>query len=263
MKVGIIGGGTFGCIVGRALKEEGCKVTIYDCNRALAASRASGFLMKPSWFDGLGSKITEPSLELLDKLYGLQKIKFKVGPIKTFAYRIDREQVLNDTKLTFVNERVTVDELKEKEYDLIIVAAGVWSGRLVNGIEGLEGKQGISFEWKGQIEKNKINPWAPYKQIVVFNVPGSNKVWGGDGSAILSQNWSASREQECADRVAKVADMKASQATRFVGIRPYIKDVKPCLVEKRGKRLWVVTGGAKNGTIAAGWAAHKIIKEAL
>jgi glycine/D-amino acid oxidase-like deaminating enzyme len=269
MRVGIVGGGTFGSIIGRALKEEGCKVTIFDCRRSEAASRASGFLMKPSWFDGLGKKITDPALELLDKFYGLQKIKFRMGPLRTFAYRVDREAVLDDPKLHYIEEKVTkvqprVLTLKngeEHEFDTVILAAGVWSKNLIS-IPGLEGKKGISFEWKGQhIKRSRIRPWAPYKQVVVFNVPDTNIVWGGDGSAILAENWKEERDEECLERVSKLAGLDGEEATRRTGIRPYIEGMKPCLLETRGKHLWVATGGAKNGTIAAAWAAYKLAKE--
>lgn len=275
MKVGIVGGGTFGSTIGRALQEKGCNVTIFECYKKLAGSKPSGFLMKPSWFSGLGKEVYKPSLELLDKLYGLQKIKFRVGPLKTYAYRVSREAVINDPKLKYVHQKVIrvgpsegkgldaflETDKEEYAFDLVIVAAGVWSGTLVD-VPNLVGKKGVSFEWEAaKVEKNRISPWAPYKQTVVFNVPGEDKVWGGDGTALIPENWTDSRDDECLERVAKVSKLPLDKVTKIHGIRPYIEGVKPCLIERRGRRLWVVTGGAKNGSVAAGWAAYKMVKE--
>jgi len=269
-RVAVVGGGVFGCVIGRALVEEGCKATIFDCRRPLAASRASGFLMKPSWFDGLGKAVSKPSLDLLDKLYRLQKVKFRVAAgIRTFAYRVDREQVLEDSEhLSYVERKVVrvgsgyigfSGESDNQEYDLVVLAAGIWSAKLTD-IGEMIGKKGISFEWKRQIRRSFIRPWAPYKQVVVFNVPGKDLVWGGDGTAIKAENWTEGRESQCLARVSKAAKLEASEATPHVGIRPFTGGSEPCLLEKRGKRLWLATGGGKNGTIAAGWAAVKIVE---
>lgn len=261
MNIGIIGWGTFGGIIGKALKKDGHTITMFDCRKKLAASKASGWLMKPSWFERLGSKIADPSLELLDKLYGLQKVKFRIGPLKTWAYRIDGTKVLHADLQCFERKVHDVDQLtKDYEFDTVIVTAGCWSGRFAN-IPNLTGKQGVSFRWKGQVERNRIKPWAPYKQVVVFNEDGET-VWGGDGSAILPTNWKEERVSQCLERVSKLSKLPAEKAEAFEGIRPYVPGAKPCYLEKAGKRVWVVTGGAKNGTIAAAWAALQL-KEKL
>ena len=36
--------------------------------------------------------------------------------------------------------------------------------------------------------------------------------------------------------------------------------LKPCLLEEIRPGLWVASGGAKNGMLAAGWAAHEICR---
>jgi glycine/D-amino acid oxidase-like deaminating enzyme len=48
----------------------------------------------------------------------------------------------------------------------------------------------------------------------------------------------------------------------LTGLRPYVPGAKPCVLAEPHPGLWVVTGGAKNGTAAAGWAARKL-SEAL
>lgn len=268
MKIGVVGSGVFGCVIGAALAAAENYVTIFDCGKKQAGSKASGFLMKPSWFSNMKSKDSDKALALLDKLYGLQEIKFKVGPLKTTAFRVDGNKVLQDERMRFLERKavsvadkeIHFDNGQVGEFDLVVVAAGVWCTKFF-GVEGLEGKVGVSHEWEGQVEKSFIKPWAPYKQVVVFNIPGTNRVWGGDGSAIISKNWTEEREMKCLARVSTAAKLNWQDAKSTVGIRPFYKTSEPCLLEKRGKRIWLATGGAKNGTIAAAWAANRLLGE--
>jgi len=273
MRVGIVGGGVFGRVAAAALWEKGCKVTIFDDQRKYSGTSASAFLMKPSWFSGMGKEAYEPALELLDRIYGLQKIHFRIGPVKTYAYRVNKDSVMQrdyhphmsiSEEVTSVSTgKVVLFNQQVFNFDAVIVAAGIWSSRFFE-IPGLIGKTGVSFEWKSRIKHSFIRPWAPYKQIVVFNVPDGDKVWGGDGSAILQKNWTEQREQECLERVSSAAGLNPDEAEYHTGVRPFVsKSSAPCLLEKRGKNLYLLTGGGKNGTIAAGWAAHKLVKELL
>lgn len=270
MKVGIIGGGVFGSVIGAALDRKGCDVTIYDCRKQQAASLASGFLMKPSWFGNMSKEDSAASLALLDKLYGLQELKFRIGPLKTTVYRVDKKAVLENSKLKYVEKKVKeihdgtiiLDE-DEREYDLVVVAAGVWCKRFFD-LDGLAGKTGVSFEWtqdgpySPELKRNLISVWAPYKQVVAFNIPESNKIWAGDGTAILEKNWEDVRIEDCQRRICKVTGLPLNGGSYQVGIRPFYKTKHPCHVEKRGHKMWLATGGSKNGTIGAGWAANKI-----
>src|SRR6266576_1797016 len=261
MKVGIVGAGVFGCVIAKALSKH-CDVTVFDCRKKEAASKCSGFLMKDSWFAGLGKKITEPALDMLGSLYKIQSIKFKVGPLRTLVYRIAKDKVLEGVEVVeekvkgIGNGRYIVTD-EERKFDAIIVAAGIWSNGFFPKLQ-VTGKKGISFEWEGKVKRPFIRPWAPYKQVVVFNVPEEeNKVWGGDGSAIKQENWTDERERECLKRVAKAAGLDASEAKQNVGIRPFVEG-RTHVLEKVGKRYWVATGGGKNGTILAGYVASQI-----
>lgn len=275
MRVGIVGGGVFGSVIGAALYQDGCKVTVFDSRKENAGSLASGFLMKPSWFSNMKSKDSEASLQLLDELYGLQELKFRVGPLKTTVFRVDRNAVLKNPDLKYVNEKVEDISSDGKifthpnddpyKFDLVVVAAGVWCHRFFD-LPELDGKTGVSFQWKHdgpyspKLEKNLISVWAPYKQVVAFNVPGENEIWAGDGTAILQKNWKEGRVAECMKRVCKATGLPHNGGTFQVGIRPYYKTKDPCHVEKRGHKLWLATGGSKNGTIGAAWAANKILE---
>jgi len=261
MKVGIVGGGVFGSVIGAALHKQGCKVTIFDRRKPDAGSLASGFLMKPSWFGNMEKSDSERSLKLLDELYGLQELKFRVGPVKTTVFRVDKKAVLENWHLEYLEQKI--DSVKDgwiddQEFHLVVVAAGVWCRRFFD-LPDLKGKVGISFEWDGELRKNIISAWAPYKQVVAFNIPGEGKVWGGDGTAILGENWTSERGEQCLSLVSKTIGFPKHEARAHVGIRPYYKTKDPCLVEKRGHKLWLATGGSKNGTIGAGWAANKIL----
>ena len=143
---------------------------------------------------------------------------------------------------------------------LVVVAGGVWSKELIHA-PTLVGKQGVSFRVpESYVMNNTIQAWAPYKQAVVFQEK-RDQVWAGDGTAIKPENWTEERAQKSLNRMRKITTF-SSMASKHavVGIRPYVPKVKPCLLEHQENGLWVATGGAKNGLIAAGWAAHEIVR---
>jgi hypothetical protein len=37
--------------------------------------------------------------------------------------------------------------------------------------------------------------------------------------------------------------------------------MKPCYLAEVRPQLWVATGGAKNGTLAAAWCAHELVQK--
>jgi hypothetical protein len=119
---------------------------------------------------------------------------------------------------------------------------------------------GAAFLWSdydGPTEP-AIRPWAPYKQLVRFN--RGDGIWCGDGSAIIPENWTLERQLQSRKRCAEFVGKSETSSKLLVGIRPYIKLQKkaPCLVERLNKGIWVATGGAKNGTMSAAWAAREI-----
>lgn len=269
MKIGIVGAGLFGCIIAKTLQEKAdCKVTLFDCKKEYAASLASGMLIKPSWVSSLGKEIIDPSLDLLQQLYGITSLPFKVGPVETRAYQVDKSSVIKDESLIIEHQEVTdvsptriYTKFDRYSFNHIIVAAGIWCKKFVD-LPKLVGKVGISFEFNGQVKNNFIKPWAPFKQVVAYNVPGAGfprRVWAGDGSAILEKNWDTDREIECWKRVTKALGFKIVN-DGIVGVRPYYPDVKPCYLSPEKDDLIVVTGGAKNGTLAAAWAANQILQ---
>lgn len=266
----IVGGGITGCTIARALAAEGRRTLVVDDGRPEAGTRASAGLLKPSWFDGLGKAVYEPALQMLERLYPIQTLRFSVWPtrIETQVFHVPRERDLPDpyegmsAKVRAVGSGWAELALGTRlEAPLIVVATGSWASELLP-VEGLHGKMGVAFRWPGKVE-NMIRPWAPYKQIVAFNeLPGW--AWGGDGSAIKPDNWTDERERQSRDRVARglggVPSSMIGNFSAYRGIRPFVDGAKPLLLEQREPGLWVATGGGKNGTLAAGFAAHKIVE---
>ena len=149
--------------------------------------------------------------------------------------------------------------------ELLVVAAGVWTQYLIPSVfqdNKIQSKQGVSFRMKHNLESEFIQPWAPYKQIVAHQ-QGENEIWVGDGSAIIEPNWTDERTQACLSRCKKAVGGEPELIRTIIGLRPYCKHVNkndPCLLTKASRRVWVVTGAGKSGTIGAGWAASRIIR---
>lgn len=263
----VVGNGLFGAIVARTLHDAGCRTVVVDDLRPDGGSRPSACLMKPSWFAGLGKDVHEPSLQLLDRLYGVQTLQFAIPPTRAFfpVFRVAPESILRDPTVDLWDGTVQAVgpgwvQINGEKFTakIIVVAAGVWTGKLLP-VPGLTGKKGVSFVWHGQIATPFIRPWAPYKQLVAFN-QDPQTIWAGDGSAIKPENWTPQRQAVCLARVAKATELDPSRATALTGIRPFVPKCKPCYLEERAPGLWIVTGGGKNGTIAAGWAANRILE---
>ena len=266
----VVGAGIFGATIARALQADGRKVIVFDDARPLSGSAPSGCLMKPSWFSSMGKGVYNPALETLDSLYGVQDLEFVIRPsgLKTKVHWVPNDAILKLSDLHVVRE--TVVKVGNSQVctsrmnylsPLVVVAGGVWSKELIHA-PTLVGKQGVSFRIPESIVlNNTIQAWAPYKQAVVFQEK-EKEVWAGDGTAIKPENWTTERAQKSLDRMRKIttfASMSSKHAV--VGIRPYVPKVKPCLLEEQEAGLWVATGGAKNGLIAAGWAAHEIARK--
>jgi glycine/D-amino acid oxidase-like deaminating enzyme len=86
-------------------------------------------------------------------------------------------------------------------------------------------------------------------------------IWAGDGTAIKPDNWTIERLQKSYERMRDFVAQDGGVPS--VGIRPYVPKAKPAYVEEVQPGVWVATGGAKNGLVAAGWAAHRILERAV
>lgn len=261
--VAIIGGGLFGSIIAQALAYNH-GVTVYDDARAEAGSKPAACLMKPGWFSALGKKVYDPSLDLLSEIYGVREIRFKAGPTSVSVFWVPPAKIL-DRRAYTVNASIRGIKKTSTGFDLynktevigearkVVVAAGIWTQLLVPEIEQ-RSQAGMAFLWPEQrIEEPFIKVWAPYKQVVAFN--RGDGLWVGDGNAILRSNWTETHAKQSAAR----CKYGVGEPKRLFGIRPYHKD-RPCLLREVRPGLWVASGGAKNGTLAAGWCASQLRK---
>lgn len=284
--VAIVGGGLFGQIIRRKLLADGMDVVNLESHQKHSGSSPAACLMKPSWFSSLGKDVYEPSLKLLDELYGVSDIEFETRPLKkrVNVHWCDPKAILSAVpkamRVASVEPGLVrgwttrqIDFEKDRLVDLeartVIVAAGIWSNDILPDrarVPGLVGRAGAAFLWPDlKIEQPFISVWAPYRQLVAFN--RGDGAWVGDGSAIKPENWTEERQLQSYERCSVAIDryvhndLNHNRVVSLYGIRPYVPKVKPCYLDIR-PGLIVATGGAKNGTLAAGWCAHKI-SEAL
>lgn len=272
----VVGSGLFGQVIRKHLISLGMQVHMMDADAPNPGSKPSASLMKPSWFRGMGARYTDPALELLDRHYGVHDLSFRVGPARLSGvkwcdpWRITapgaERALVQSVGQGFVQVGGTSGlgwqhtKPRRHEAKLIIVAAGVWTSQLLP-VPGLEGKMGAACLFPHrQIDEPFISPWAPYKQLVAFNL--NEHVWVGDGSAIKPSNWTPKRRDKTVERCAQAVGLDRSGMRVLEGNRPYVPkqhlNGRPCYLEEREPGLWIATGGAKNGTIAAGWCAHEI-----
>ncbi len=275
----IIGGGLFGQVIAAALRDIGQEVLVLDRREPLAGSGPAACLMKPSWFAGLGREVHEPALAMLDRLYGVQDMPFdvhigKAGKVaQQTVHWIDPRKILSGPTetmnvLAVAPGKVILGPDRGTHYEQlvsthVIVAGGVWTKELLPQY-AQSAQRGMASLWPGiHPERGIIKPWAPYRQLVGFD--RGDGMWVGDGSAIKSANWSEDRERQIREREAKLATrlvpkmMDGIGHFELQGLRPYWKGPGPCLLEEVQPGLWVASGGAKNGTIAAGWCARELV----
>lgn len=261
----IIGAGLFGSIITRALRYSGLDVLLIDDYRPEAGSHPAACLMKPGWFSSMGKAVYDPALETLDRLYDLRELSFKLGPASTSVFWVSPVDILSEEVTQDAVKRVTPRGAAwhlacrsgaELEARTVIVAAGIWTQLLVPEVQQ-RGLAGVAFLYPNQnLETPFIRPWAPFKQIVGFN--RGDGMWVSDGTSILRSNWSATYEEKSRERCTAASGATGEPKVLF-GIRPF-HEQKPCLLQEARPRLWVASGGAKNGTLAAAWCAHELTR---
>lgn len=278
MKIGIIGGGLFGRIIGGHLDYLGHNVRIWEVGHTNSGWKAAGCLMKPSWL----SKIPRRGecLKLLDLHWGIETVPFKVMNklVSVDDCWVLRKGVLESQTSSLISMghaeyisggirvRGNASGVKDFPYDLVIDCSGAWSRHATP-------KWGKSFFIIGKTEA-MIRPWRPFTQLVKFNMPKEPWdsypwVWAGDGSAY--KEWTNEIDLSVTRRVQHYLEpklaVKLDEDTHHwrtvVGARPYAirKTDLPCQIIRETRNHIHVTGGAKNGTIGAAWAALTLGEE--
>ncbi len=260
----IVGGGLFGSITAHWLSTLGHDVTILDSRESFAGSAPAACLMRPSWMTML--KDVDRGFELLDHLYGLKQIGFKVEPVGKYVNVtwVDPASVLGPWNgVKYKTERVThVDNGRvECESGLvyegtIIVCAGVWTSKLLPHI-AIKAQTGAALTFDKRCKMPKISVWAPYRQAVSFE-RDHGRTWFGDGTAILRKNFGSAHVDRTVVRAREHGLPKTRLVKTQVGMRPYIAGHKAGYLEELAPDLIVNTGGAKNGTMIAALNALRI-----
>ncbi len=272
----VIGAGIFGSLIAKTLMKSGRRVLVVDDRRPDAGSPPAACLMRPSWFSSLGKNVYQPALKKLDELVGVKDIKFATGLRSINVHWCDPKKVLlpieavekstvervtrhADNQWLVQFEMVQTSPKHVRRPDpaaapLLVVAAGIWTPLLFPEV-AVQPQAGIAWLWpKERIEQPFINAWAPYKQVVAFN--RGDGLWVGDGTSV--REWTSAVMGQSLGRCAKAVGFSMHNLpTGIFGYRPYAKE-KPCVFREIRKGLWIATGGAKNGTLAAGWCADQM-----
>ena len=86
----IVGNGLFGSIAATLARSKGHTVTVISNEEKLAASKASGCVLAPSWLSSLERNQIDTAMEVLTALYKVEDLVFKTNLLKTFkAKRVD------------------------------------------------------------------------------------------------------------------------------------------------------------------------------
>lgn len=265
----VVGSGIFGMIAASTLRREGASVTVIGDGRSDAGSKPAGCVLQPSWMTNMSRADIDAALLLLDELYGLDDVEFELRPtcmklIK--CWRVEPSKILqpseiHDTAVRLTEETVITDN-GEYSAPKIVLACGVWAQQLAPWVGGVTGKFGWSHR-APPVKSPFIAPWAPYRQTVGFNMI-DGRSWLGDGQALIERSATEERQEQSRHRCMNAAFSQPQPMDTLRGARPYAVETsgQPCLVRRSGN-IWAVTGGGKNGTAAAAWAAQKLAREVL
>lgn len=271
LDVAIVGGGIFGQVVAAHLHQSGRSVVLIDDARPGAGSPPAGCVVRPSWLMGKMSKVEiERCLGLLDGLYGLREVKFKLSPApgSVTCHRVETNMILagkthygkvEKIGSNFVTWDVGDPSLvASTDARHVVVATGIWAQELCPWAPKVQPRWGWSFRGP-PVAEPRIHLWAPYRQVVSFNMD-DGRSWMGDGSALVkpTEVHRAKAEQRC--RAHTALDMPGVPTFDVnSGARPVIPGLaRPAYLEQGPDGVWCLTGGGKNGLAAAAWAAMEL-----
>lgn len=275
----VVGAGLFGSVIARHLTRQGRKVTMVDAGLTMSGSAPAACIMRPSWLSKMTKTEQATAMATLDENFGVHEIEAYIGVAglgkRTTVFWCAPAAILkpdryikqnvsaigHDVGNPWFTVRTESGHHSERFYpNLIIVAAGVWSNQLGAFAPGLSQQAGVAFTWpcdEVQESRATIEPWAPYKQLIRLPNRYPGELWVSDGTAVKALDHA--RQQACLTRCARFANRNPVDAQAIIGLRPYIRGLKgPAYVEQVLPKVWVATGGAKNGTAGAGWAAYKL-----
>jgi glycine/D-amino acid oxidase-like deaminating enzyme len=258
----VVGNGLFGSIAATYARSQGHTVTVVSEERKYSASKASGCVLAPSWLSSLDKHDIADAMAVLEYLYTVHPIEFQTNVLAKFkAHRVDPDAVLIKPDVVGQITSVADGSVKYLNQDgkpgtlrgTVLVAAGIWSQELVTQMPPIKGLYGCSLRIPGQLVVPRISVYEPYRQAVGFQL-NKKEVWFGDGTALIAKTWDAEERERVANTTARASDMVGAPIARakvFCGARPYVEGHKSGYLERLSPKLWVSTGGAKNGTVLA------------
>lgn len=287
----VIGAGLYGSQIATALEERGYLVVIIDDRRPLAGSAAAACLVNEAWIAPLGSDVVlrayrhlkrytrhYPSLEGRCLFYEPSEIlrndyvEATVVRVVPSGYggtvTVDIDDPHKVPNPDFVIGGEFQGYCVSTYFDVIVVAAGVWTEPLLKHIPNhgvkVTGKMGTAIVWntpRGVFPAPSfIAPWAPYKQIV--GLQRTKDYWLGDGSAIIQANYTEERKNQSTQRCIRALMDRVDGTAAFPdhiidGIRPYTPEpTGVCREVSPG--IWAAVGARKHGTVLGAWCADLI-----
>jgi len=264
----VIGNGMFGSIAASLARARGHAVTVVSNNEPMAASKASGCVLAPSWLGSLSAQQVKDGMTVLHQLYTVEDIVFTTNLLAKFkASRIDPDAMLVEpdivSRVVAVQNGVVALENGQKLKGQVLVAAGIWSAELID-MPVVRGLYGSSVRFQAHLPSPRIHVYAPYRQSVGFQL-NKREVWFGDGTALIKSTWdkeSTARKAKTLERGLQMLGVPGAKYKITEGVRPYVEGHKAGYFAKVGVNTWVSTGGAKNGTVLAASQAAQFITEA-
>ena len=262
----IVGSGLFGSLAARLASSEGHNVTVVDVPKPYAASKASGCVLAPSWLASLTQAQRDNGMDVLSALVPVHDVEFRTNLLKTFkAKRVNPDDVLVPPdvaeEVVKVEDGLVVTAAGTKLRGVVLVAAGLGTAALVPGVPQIRGLWGASLRTTAAMEEPRIHVYAPYRQAVAFQLDRKT-VWMGDGTALTEKTWvkeEAERIKATQDRARELFSLPPTKRV-FVGARPYVEGHKAGYFARVSPKLYVSTGGAKNGTLLAAAQAHEFVR---
>lgn len=267
----IVGAGLFGSIAAALVRRRGGKATVVDGKLPYAASPAAGCVVKPSWLTSLTAQEQTRGYAVLHELYSVRELRFRtLLGLHVTAQHVNPSDILQPPDLIAQVVRVGNGEVVLKTGEIlrgkVLVAAGVYCAALLS-MPSIRGLYGASIRFRAQLKESIIHTYAPYRQVVAFNI-NSREVWVGDGTALVERTWKISEEarkqttlNRAIEHCGKLSLRPFSAAEITVGARPYVEGFKSGYFAQPYSRTWVSTGGAKNGTLLAALQADMFLQE--
>lgn len=273
--VAVIGGGLFGRTIAAEMWAQGRECQVLDDARPWRGSAPAACLMRPSWFSKMERGEYVASMDRLDRLFGVKKVRFETPAGPADLDWVDPAVVMRPDACVIpatVTDiwrgegywALSVNTGQPVHARSVVVATGVWVPELVRTPHNITALGGWAVTWAWPYERqqgpSRLEPWAPYKQLIGFQ-RGAWEWWAGDGTALLPGSLTPERRDASENRLLAFGKRLglAGVASITGGLRPKVPGLRaPALVEEVAPGLWIATGGAKNGTLGAAWASLQL-----